>query len=302
MPAGYQCDFQGDQMTIDSGSRTHRAGVRRAAHPKVSIVIPAMNEARNLAAVLPTLPRVHEVILVDGNSHDDTITSAQAAMPDIKVVHQTRRGKGNALVCGLEAVTGDIIVMFDADGSADAREIPRFVDALVAGADFAKGSRFRDEGGSTDITRFRSFGNDFLNGVTNLLFETKFTDLCYGYNAFWADIVPSLALPDPRPASNGGAMTWGDGFEIESMLNCRVAAAELAICEVPSHELPRIHGESNLNAIRDGFRVLRTIWSEYRRSRRSARMDRVASKPQTEPTRVIDLRDSASSWMVEDMG
>src|ERR1700761_3945509 len=97
------------------------------AQPKISIVIPARNEARNLESVLPELPSVHEVILVDGNSTDGTIETAKRIMPGIKVIQQTRKGKGNALVCGFQAATGDVIVMFDADGSADPSEISEFV-------------------------------------------------------------------------------------------------------------------------------------------------------------------------------
>lgn len=230
--------------------------------------MPARNEARNLEIVLPELPAVHEVILIDGASVDDTIETARRVLPSIKVVRQTRTGKGNALACGFAAVTGDIVVMFDADGSADPAEISAFVDALVAGADFAKGSRFTAAGGSDDITLYRRLGNAFLNERANSLFGTSFTDLCYGYNAFWADILPVLDLPDTtlEPLETGN-MIWGDGFEIETLLHCRVVAAGLDVSEVPSVERPRMFGDSNLNAIRDGFRVLRTIRSERRRAR-----------------------------------
>ncbi|ROS61996.1 glycosyltransferase involved in cell wall biosynthesis [Frigoribacterium sp. PhB160] len=234
--------------------------------PRITIVVPARNEARNLEIVLPMLPPVHEVILVDGHSVDDTVETAVRVMPDIKVVHQTRKGKGNALACGFEAATGDIIVMFDADGSADPAEIPRFVEALTDGADVAKGSRFVRGGGSEDITRFRALGNWGLNALTNLLLGTKYTDLCYGYNAFWTRIVPSLdLLPSDLPARADGQMHNGDGFEIETILNTRIAALGYDIVEVPSVEKLRIHGVSNLNAISDGFRVLRVILAERRR-------------------------------------
>jgi glycosyltransferase involved in cell wall biosynthesis len=231
-----------------------------------------MNEARNLETVLPLLPPVHEVILVDGHSVDDTVAVAKRVLPDVKVVTQTRRGKGNALACGFEAVTGDIVVMFDADGSADPAEIPRFVDALVAGADFAKGSRFCRGGGSADITRIRRLGNYFLNLLANLSLRTRYTDLCYGYNAFWADILGDLDLPQSNVTPlKSDAMIWGDGFEVETVINCRIATAQLAVTEVPSYEKDRIHGVSNLNAITDGVRVLRTLHSERRRGRAVAR-------------------------------
>jgi glycosyltransferase involved in cell wall biosynthesis len=239
----------------------------RSADPTVSIVVPALNEARNLEIVLPLLPADHEIVLVDGHSVDDTVEVARRLRPDVVVVTQTRRGKGNALACGFEKASGDIIVMFDADGSADPLEIPRFVQALVNGADFAKGSRFRPGGGSDDITRFRRLGNLGLNTLANSMMRTRWTDLCYGYNAFWRDVLDDLELPSTAAMVAGSAMVWGDGFEIETVLNCRVVAAGLRVTEVPSYERLRIHGLSNLNAVSDGIRVLRTIGTERRRAR-----------------------------------
>jgi Glycosyl transferase family 2 len=245
---------------------------RRSAFPAVSVVVPARNEARNLEVVLPRIaavrPAVHEIIVVDGSSTDGTIAAARRTLPWVRVISQTRRGKGNAMACGFAAATGDVIVMFDADGSADPAEIPAFVTALVAGADFAKGSRFAAGGGSDDITLLRRTGNAGLNGVANALFGTSYTDLCYGYNAFWADLLPLLDLPDPAAPAPAEGMLWGDGFEIETVLNCRVAAAGLKITEVPSVERQRIFGETNLRTFVDGTRVLRTLLAEHRRADR----------------------------------
>ncbi|RKR75627.1 glycosyltransferase family 2 protein [Frondihabitans australicus] len=250
----------------------------RSSNPTISIVVPARNEAKNLEVILPQLPQVHEVILVDGNSVDGTVETAQRVLPGIKVVHQTRKGKGNALACGFEAATGDIIVMFDADGSADPAEIPAFVETLVKGADVAKGSRFRKGGGSEDLTLFRSGGNLGLNLICNIILGTKYSDLCYGYNAFWRDVLPAIELLDSAlPAPANGGMLWGDGFEIETILTCRFAAAKLRVHEVPSFEKNRIHGESNLNAISDGIRVLKTIFDEKRRE--NAALAAVRSQP-----------------------
>ena len=260
----------------------------RSKTPRISIVVPAKNEARNLELILPELPPVHEVILVDGHSADDTVTTARLVMPSIRVVSQSRLGKGNALVCGFAAATGDIIVMFDADGSADPQEIPRFVDALVAGADYAKGSRRLESGGSEDITRLRGAGNRALNGLNNVLFRTESSDLCYGYNAFWRDILEDLDLPSPDTQDlTKDGMVWGDGFEIETLLSCRVASSNLSVTEVPSVERLRVHGVSNLNALSDGLRVLRTIFVEHRRKIRVDRRVNVSLMLEPSPSEAI---------------
>ncbi|SEL48202.1 glycosyltransferase family 2 protein [Nonomuraea pusilla] len=230
----------------------------------VSVIVPAMNEAENLPHVFATLPEwIDEVILVDGNSTDDTVAVARGLRPGLRVVTQTRRGKGNALIEGFQAATGDIIVMIDADGSTDGHEIGAFVTALMEGADFAKGSRYAPGGGSDDLSPIRSLGNKVLTGLTNLLYGTRYTDLCYGYNAFWAKHLDALQLDC-------------DGFEIETLMNVRAAQAGLVISEVPSHERCRIHGESNLHAVRDGWRVLKTIVRERARGTAAAPQTQVA--------------------------
>ena len=251
--------------------------------PRVSVVVPTLNEEKNLPYVFSQLPAdVHEVIVVDGHSRDDTIAVARQLRPDVRVVQQTRTGKGNALACGFEAATGEIIAMVDADGSADPSEIPRFVQALLSGADFAKGTRFAAGGGSSDITRLRGLGNRLLGAVVNLSYGTHYSDLCYGFNVFWQKHVPVLGLDITSPPSpRGDGRLWGDGFEIETLIHMRVAEQGLRVTEVPSFEYPRIHGVSNLDAFSDGLRVLTTILIERRRAygRRSAR--RRASGAQT---------------------
>jgi glycosyltransferase involved in cell wall biosynthesis len=239
--------------------------------PKVSVVIPALNEARNLPHVAARMPcDIDEIIFVNGPSVDDTAEVAERLWPAAIHITQSRRGKGNALACGIAASRGDIIVLIDADGSTDPHEIPRYVGALISGADFAKGSRFIQGGGSADITRFRKFGNKGLNGLVNTLFSTRYTDLCYGYNAFWRSCLDAIRLPDIDEHD----AQWGDGFEIETLMNVRVAASRLNTVEVCSYESSRIHGVSNLNAVTDGLRVLRTIRQEYSYARRVARQAR----------------------------
>lgn len=225
---------------------------------RVSVVIPAKNEERNLPHVLAALPDgLHEVLLVDGCSTDDTVTAALRSRRGIRIVAQPGEGKGDALAAGCRAATGEIVVMLDADGSTDPAEIPRFVGALEHGADFVKGSRYLAGGGSDDLTWVRRTGNRALAGLVNLLFGTRYTDLCYGYNACWSRHVDVLRLDR-------------DGFEIEAVMNIRAATAGLRVEEVPSFERRRLHGDGNLSVTRDGLRILRAILAERLTTRREA--------------------------------
>jgi hypothetical protein len=245
-----------------------RQGGRRGniSSIRVSVVIPALNEARNLRHVLTNLPdNLLEVVLVPGHSTDATEEVARALRPDIRVIHQTRAGKGNALACGFAACRGDIIVTLDADGSADPKEIPAFIGALVAGADFAKGTRAIQGGGSHDMTLLRRTGNRGLTHLANVLHGTHYSDLCYGYNAFWRACLPQLNVDI-------------DGFEVETLLNLRAAKSGLRVVEVASFELSRIHGQSNLRTFKDGWLVLGTILREW--------VPKHHRKPHTPPTRL----------------
>jgi glycosyltransferase involved in cell wall biosynthesis len=249
-------------------SRSHRPFVeRRSARPgghgeawsyqlngttrrvTVSVVIPARNEAANLPALFAGLPAVYEVILVDGNSVDGTVETAKALLPQVNVVTQRGRGKGQAMVEGLAAATGDITVFIDADGSNRTSEVEDFVLALVNGADLAKGSRFLQSAGSVDITGIRRLGNACIRGVVNRVYGTRFTDIAYGYNALWTRHRDVLGLDC-------------QGFEVETLLHIRAARAGLTIQEVPSFEGKRHIGASNLHAARDGVRIAAVLVRE----------------------------------------
>lgn len=219
--------------------------------PRVSVVIPTRNEAKNLPYVLPRIPNwVYEVILVDGSSKDGTVEVARSLLPSIRVVNQQGRGKGAALRTGFLAATGDIIVMLDADGSTDPAEIPMFVGSLISGADFAKGSRFVQGGGTEDMEWYRKAGNYAFVLLTRLLFGGHYSDLCFGYNAFWKRVLNRLDLQTT-------------GFEIETEMNIHALLSGLHIAEVGCYEARRLHGVSNLKTIPDGWRVLKTILREY---------------------------------------
>jgi glycosyltransferase involved in cell wall biosynthesis len=217
----------------------------------ISVVIPALNEAASLPHVLPMIPRfVHEVILVDGASTDGTIEVARQVMPDIRIVRQDRPGKGAALRAGFAAATGDIVVHLDADGSTDPAEIPAFVDCLLAGADYAKGSRFAIGGGSDDITPLRRLGNWSFVALANVLFGSRFSDITYGYNAVWRHHHHLLA-PEI------------DGWAHEIVANIRAYRRGLRVVEVASREAPRVAGEAKLRTFSAGWTILKAIVREF---------------------------------------
>ena len=231
--------------------------VQPRRQPTVSVIIPTLNEADNLRHVLPTLPDIiDELVIIDGGSTDGTVEVVEELYPTATIVIDERHGKGHALQTGFATASCDIIVMMDADGSMDPLDIATFVAALNAGADIAKGSRFLQGGGSSDLTALRTFGNFVLTQTVRFAFGGRYSDLCYGYMAFWRDVLPTF---------DGGV----SGFEVETFLNVRALAAGLRIVEVASFESPRIHGDSHLRTFRDGSRVLRTIARERLRMSRA---------------------------------
>ena len=232
--------------------------------PRVSVIIPTLNEAKNLPLVLPYLPIawIDEVILVDGRSTDNTVEVARTMLPTIKVVMEQKKGKGAAMNAGYRAATGEILIVVDADGSNDPREIPRFVQALMMGADMVKGSRFAHGAGTTDMPFIRQLGNSFFTITCNLLFGTHWTDLCYGYHAFWRHCLEVVDVSDTP------------GFEIDTALYLRAAREQLHVTEVPSFEGYRFFGVGKLQTIPDGWRVLKIIIRERLKKSRTTESNR----------------------------
>lgn len=220
----------------------------------VGVVIPALNEEKNIEDVLCRLKDFgfNNVLVIDGQSIDNTVRVA--SRHGAKVVMQEGQGKGSAIrqVLTNNYFDVDALVLMDADGSMDPAEIPRFIDALNSGADIVKGSRFLEGGHTFDMDTTRRFGNSMLMFVLNLLWSANYTDLCYGYAVFNKRAIEKLA-----------PVLESDGFEIETEIFIKALELGLVVKEVPSVEYERKYGVSNLHAFRDGLRIFKTIFQEY---------------------------------------
>jgi glycosyltransferase involved in cell wall biosynthesis len=216
----------------------------------VSLVIPALNEADGLSDLLPRVPNlISELIVVDGGSTDGTVAVVRELRSDAIVLRQTGKGKGNALKCGIAEARGEIIVTMDADGSMNPEDIPRFVSSLVAGHDFVKGSRMLEGAGSSDFTLLRRLGNSGLTRFGNIIFGSSYTDITFGFNAYWRPTIMHLG-------------ELADGFEFEIQAALRAASVGMRTAEVPTHEPARVGGVSKLNPFTDGLAILRIILCE----------------------------------------
>lgn len=215
----------------------------------ISLVVPTMNESKNIPHVFSKIPPIVTEIVVVDSSKDDTVDVILQYAPHAKIIKTKPRGKGNALKLGFDNATGDVIVMIDADGSMDPGEIPDFVRPLLHGFDVVQGSRVL--GSSDDLTPLRRFGNYMFVSLVNNLYKAEYTDLCYGYRAFRKEALDKIEFDS-------------DGFDVETELTIRMKKIGLKICEVPSHETPRIHGESNLSTFGDGWKILGRIFKELK--------------------------------------
>ena len=220
---------------------------------KIGIVIPTRNEEGNLAGVLGELRKIgyENILVIDGNSEDRTREIAKEY--GVKVVFQEGNGKGHAIrqVFNNGYVEADAVLLMDADGSMRPGEISSFLEALESGADVVKGSRFMKDGYTYDMNLLRRFGNFFFLSLVNLFWSTRYTDICYGFGAFTKDAVKEIA-PVLKSAN----------FEIETEIFIKAKKLGLRVVEVPSVELRRKYGKSNLKAFRDGLRILKTIIRE----------------------------------------
>jgi glycosyltransferase involved in cell wall biosynthesis len=224
------------------------ASEKRANGKLVSVVIPTLDEEKNIGKVIRGVRSQlagydYEIIVVDGHSGDGTADAARRA--GARVIYDDR-GKGSALMKGLGAARGGILVSMDADLSNEPKELRLLIDAIDIGYDLCTGSRFLTGGGSEDIPPLRVFGNKFFVALVNLLFHANYTDMCYGYRSFRKSAFERLGLQET-------------GFGIETEINIKAVKKHLRVMEIPSTEKKRAAGEGKLSTFGDGFVILRTI-------------------------------------------
>ena len=207
-----------------------------------------MNEADNIPHVFQKIPPIIDEIVVVDSSSDNTVAIVRKYAPHARIIITEPKGKGNALKIGFQNATGDVIIMLDADGSMDPGELPLFIEPLLDGHDVVQGSRIL--GGSDDLTLFRRFGNFFFVSLVNRMFDCNYTDLCYGYRGFKKIVIDQIDFDS-------------DGFDVETELTIKTRKNGFRICEVPSYERNRIHGQSNLRTFRDGWKILYRIFKEW---------------------------------------
>ncbi len=231
-------------MSINSKPKTLNS------EPKITVLICTLNEEENLSQLLSRIPEwVDEVLLVDGHSTDNTVQVARQLRPDIQVLYQPEEGKGDALKYGFKQASGDIIVTLDADGATDPDEMSKFVQPLLDGYDFAKGSRFKLEF-PRNKPRYRIFGNWLITITFDVLFYRNYTDMCSGYSAFWREAIERVDLSSP------------DNFEDEPLINVKVRKAGLKVIEVGHIDGGRLGGATKAPGWRQGFKAIKTILRE----------------------------------------
>ncbi len=219
----------------------------------VSIVIPTLNEEKNIAAVIRGIRRNmhekrYEILVVDGHSVDKTVEIVKGM--GCRVIYDNK-GKGSALRKGFGAANGVIIVSMDADLSNEPKELNLLVESIRIGYDVCMGSRFIVGGGSEDISGIRILGNKFFVSLVNLVYGSRYSDMCYGYRSFRKSAIKRLRLKE-------------DGFGIETEINIKAVKAGMRVIEIPSTEKKREAGEAKLRTFRDGYIILRTILRNIR--------------------------------------
>jgi len=213
---------------------------------KISVIIPTLNEGDCIGQLLEELPQdaVDEVIIVDGNSIDNTREVVQSF--GYNAYLQKSRGYGGALREGCEIATGDIIIMMDADGSHNPADITKIVEMMKEGYEYVMASRYLQGGKTEDDTWIRFTGNMLFTWLTNIVHGMRVTDSLYLFTGITKDGLKRLDLRC-------------DGFEFCPEILIKAHKAGLRFAEVSAMERKRFGGKSKVNAFFHGLKILKEI-------------------------------------------
>jgi len=218
---------------------------------KVSIIVPVYNEAATIAETISKVQAVDmgfpkEIIIVDDASVDGTRDALNIfrEVPDLRAVfHERNRGKGAAIRTALAHVTGDIVVIQDADLEYDPEDIPRLIRPIVSGmADVVYGNRFHGEAHRV-LFFWHSVGNGLLTLLCNMLTNLNLNDMEVGYKAFRADVICRMRLRSDR-------------FGFEPEVTAKLAKIGCRIFEVPISYYGRTYAEGKKITWKDGIAAL----------------------------------------------
>lgn len=214
--------------------------------PKVSVIIPALNEVGSIGQVLADIPKdaADEVLVADGGSTDGTQELVKSL--GYQVVTQERKGFGAAIMSGIEQAKGDIVVVLNADGSQNPKDIPNLLDKLNAGYDLVLASRYLPGGGSEDDTFVHFIGNKIFTFLCNALYGVNVSDALYFFLAARKEIFKKVRTNCLHV-----------GYCVELPVKTRRAGFKIG--EIPSFEKKRTAGKAKVHALSSGFKIFMTL-------------------------------------------
>lgn len=221
---------------------------------KTTLIIPTKNEEGAIGKVLKEIPKnlIQQIIVVDGHSKDKTVQEIKANLRKgkDKLIMQKSKGYGNAFIEGFKQAKGGVIIMMDADGSHNPADIPFLLQKITIGYEYVMASRYMAGSKSYDDTFIRWLGNMIFTLLTNIVHGTHITDSLYLYTAITKKGFAKLKLNSP-------------GFEFCTEILVKAHNAGLRFAEIPAIERKRYHGNSKVNALMDGLKILKTIFKKY---------------------------------------